>query len=258
MILMALILGVLGWVVGVVAVHSAEAIMTERALRQPQCPYCTQPYEPLQWSAIVAHLAGHRRCGACDRPVRSARLGGELFVMVTWALLGWRFGLTLRVLYALLALLPLAMVMVTDLETKRIPNLIMLPSIGIMLVLGTLFGPALPRLGMWKWWYTVSGAFIGFAVFRLLVWLGTALFGEGALGEGDMTLATYAGAAVGFPVIIETLVVAFILGGVGALAVLIGRRDASLQTAIPYGPFIVLGAGITLIWGPEIMGWFLG
>jgi prepilin signal peptidase PulO-like enzyme (type II secretory pathway) len=150
------------------------------------------------------------------------------------------------------------MVMVTDLETKRIPNLIILPSIGVMLVLGTILGPALPRLASWRWWYTAAGAFIGFVVFRILVWLGTALFGEGALGEGDMTLATYAGAVVGFPVIIESLVVAFALGGVGALAVLVGRREASLQTAIPYGPFIVLGTGATLIWGPEIMGWFLG
>jgi prepilin signal peptidase PulO-like enzyme (type II secretory pathway) len=110
---------------------------------------------------------------------------------------------------------------------------------------------------MGRWWYAGVGAFIGFIVFRLLVWLGTALFGEGALGEGDMTLATYAGVVVGFPVVIELLVIAFLLGGVGALLVLVGRRDASLKTAIPYGPFIVLGAGVTLIWGPEILSWFL-
>ncbi len=254
----ALILGVLGWLVGTVVVHGAEAIMTERSLGRPQCPYCTAEYAPLQWSAVVAYLTGRHRCEACNRPVRLARLAGELFVTVSWALLGWRFGLTLRVVYSLLALLPLAMVMVTDLETKRIPNLIMMPAIGLMLVVGTTLGPALPSLVMWRWWYTLAGAAIGFITFRLLVWLGTALFGEGALGEGDMTLATYAGAALGFPVVIETLVVAFFLGGLGALVVLVARRDSSLRTAIPYGPFIVLGAGLTLIWGPEIMGWFLG
>jgi leader peptidase (prepilin peptidase)/N-methyltransferase len=239
------------------AVHGAEALMIERPLRRPRCPYCTHAYAPVQWSAIAAYLTGRRHCEGCGRPVRPARLAGELFVVGTWALLGWRFGLTLRVVYAMLALLPLAMVMVTDLETKRIPHLIMMPSIGLMLILGTIFGPALPRLAVGKWWYAGAGALIGFGVFRLLVWLGTALFGEGALGEGDMTLATYAGAVVGFPVIIETLVVAFFLGGVGAVVVLVTRRDASLQTAIPYGPFIVLGAGFTLIWGPEIIGWFL-
>lgn len=254
----ALLLGGLGWLVGTIAVHGAEAIMTERALRRPQCPYCTARYTPLQWSAITAYLTGRHRCESCNRPVREARLAGELFVAATWTLLGWRFGLTLRVAYSLLALLPLAMVMVTDLETKRIPNLIMMPSIGLMLILGTAFGPALPRLAMWQWWYALVGALIGFVVFRLLVWLGTALFGEGALGEGDMTLATYAGAVVGFPVIIETLVVAFFLGGLGAVVVLVANRKTSLRTAIPYGPFIVLGAGLTLIWGPEIMGWFLG
>lgn len=257
MVVTAFILGLLGWLVGVLAVHGAEAVMTERSLHRPQCPYCTEPYHPVQWSAVTAYLSGRRRCGACGQPIRAARLAGEAFVMIVWALLGWRFGVTLRVLYSMLALLPLAMVMVTDLETKRIPHLIMMPSIGAMLILGTLFGPALPRLGLWRWWYTLVGAFIGFIVFRILVWLGTALFGEGALGEGDMTLAAYAGAVVGFPVIIESLVLAFFLGGIGALAVLVGRRDSSLKTAIPYGPFIVLGAGISLVWGPEIMSWFL-
>ena len=257
MIVTAVVFGLLGWLVGVLVVHGAEAVMTGRGLSRPRCPYCTEPYGPLQWSAGVAYLTGHRRCASCDRPVRPARLAGEVFVVVVWGLLGWRFGLTLRVLYSLVAVLPLAMVMVTDLETRRIPNLIMMPSIGLFLVLGTLFGPALPVLGMGRWWYAGVGAFIGFIVFRLLVWLGTALFGEGALGEGDMTLATYAGVVVGFPVVIELLVIAFLLGGVGALLVLVGRRDASLKTAIPYGPFIVLGAGVTLVWGPEILSWFL-
>ena len=258
MLITALILGLLGWVVGTFATHRAEAVMVGRPLRQPQCPYCTEAYDPVQWSAIASFVSGRRRCASCGRPVRQARLAGELFVTLTWGLLGWRFGVSLRVIFSLLSLVPLAMVMVTDLETKRIPNLIMMPSILAALILGTIFGPPLPSLASWAWWHSVAGAFIGFAVFRILVWLGTALFGEGALGEGDMTLATYAGAVVGFPVIIEALILSFFLGGLGALLVLVFGRNASLETAIPYGPFIVLGTGLALIWGPEIVMWFMG
>jgi leader peptidase (prepilin peptidase)/N-methyltransferase len=71
-----------------------------------------------------------------------------------------------------------------------------------------------------------------------------------------MTLATYAGAVVGFPLVIITLLLMIAFGGVGAAGVIIARKG-SLKTAIPYGPFIILGCVTTMLWGPEILLWFL-
>jgi leader peptidase (prepilin peptidase)/N-methyltransferase len=184
------------------------------------------------------------------------RLLGELFVAVSWGLIAWRFGLRPRSLFAMAALIPQAMILVTDLEVKLVPNRIMLPAIAAMLVLGTAFGPALPAVQGWRWWQTLAGAGIGFAVFRLLVWIGVAIFGEGALGEGDITLAAYCGAVVGFPLVFESLVLAFVLGGVGAFLVILTRRG-KFGTAIPYGPYIILGCAAAQIWGAEILAWFL-
>ena len=160
-----------------------------------------------------------------------------------------------RLWLSLLATLPLAMVVVTDLEAKLIPNLIILPSIAVMLVLGAVFGPALPSLVSWHWWDVFAGAFVGFISLRILIWIGVAVFGEGALGEGDMTLATYVGAVVGFPIIVESLLLTILMGGIGAVAVLIARRG-SLKSAIPYGPFIALGATVCMLWGVVIVRWY--
>jgi leader peptidase (prepilin peptidase)/N-methyltransferase len=156
------------------------------------------------------------------------------------------------VVLGLLGLLPLAMIMVTDLETKMVPNLITLPSIGVMLLIGTLFGPAPLALPKWTWLTSIEGALVGFGVMRVLVWLGVAVFGEGALGEGDITLATYVGAFLGFPMVVEGLLLAFVLGGVGAFLVLLFRRG-TLNTAIAYGPYIILGGTLTLLFGREIV-----
>jgi leader peptidase (prepilin peptidase)/N-methyltransferase len=166
-----------------------------------------------------------------------------------------RYGMSPRVGLAMVVLIPLAMILVTDLEAKRVPNVIMLPSLAVMLVVGSLFGAALPWTADGSWWSSLAGAALGFVIFRLLIWLGVAIFGEGALGEGDMTLASYVGAAVGFPVVLEALLLAFLLGGVGALLVLVVRKGG-LKTAIPYGPFIILGCAVTLIWGGELLQWF--
>jgi len=86
--------------------------------------------------------------------------------------------------------------------------------------------------------------------------LGVAAFGPGAMGEGDITLATYTGLVVGFPLILISLLLMIVFGGVGAAGVVIARKG-SLKTAIPYGPFIILGCVVTLLWGPQILHWFL-
>ncbi len=248
---MPILIALLGLLISGPLMHLAEAITARRALAAPQCPYCTAPYPPIQWNATLALVTGRGRCPECDKGLRIPRILGELTVAVTWGLLIALYGFNGRTLMAMLAVVPLGMIMVSDLEQKLIPNLITLPALGIMLLLGIIAGPAFPALGQSRWWYTPAGALLGFLILRILVSLGVALFGEGALGEGDITLATYLGATLGFPFILVALVLTFLLGGVGAAAVLVTRRG-KLGTAIPYGPFLILGGIITMLWGMDV------
>ncbi|HOU14255.1 MAG TPA: A24 family peptidase [Anaerolineae bacterium] len=253
---MTFVIALFGLVVGTLAVHTAEAVMAQRQLGKPLCAFCSTPYAPLQWSATLALVTGRGHCRACGKFFRLPRLIGELFTALSWGLLVGLNGLTPRVVFAMLAVIPLTMIMVTDLEAKRVPNAIMLPAIGVIFVVGTIFGPPLPTLKTWEWWYVPAGGALAFIVLRLFVTLGVAVFGPGAMGEGDITLATYTGAVVGFPLIIISLLLMIAFGGIGALGVVIARKG-SLKTAIPYGPFIILGCVVTLLWGPEILRWFL-
>ncbi len=251
---------VLGLAAGAAGAHIAEAMMARRAWQAPYCPYCQTPSRPAQWSALLALLTGRWRCGSCSKPARWPRLAGELFLAAVWVALAARYGLSLRTVYAALTAVPLMMVLVTDLEAKLIPNRIMLPAIGALLVLGLLYGPAVPGAVARGWWAPLAGGLLGFTVFWLLGVVGVALLGEGALGAGDVKLAAYVGCVVGFPLVVEALLLTFLLGGVGAALVLLARRDSlrgGLRIAIPYGPFLVLGAAITLIWGMELLRWFL-
>lgn len=253
---MPVLVAVLGLVVGALASHIAEAVMVKRPLTKPICPFCTVPFSPVQWSATLALVTGQGCCRACGKVFRWPRLIGELFTALSWGLLVGLNGLHPRVIFAMLTVVPLTMIMVTDLEAKRVPNVIMLPAIGVIFVVGAIFGPALPALNTWKWWYAPAGALVAFIVLRIFVTAGVAAFGPGAMGEGDITLATYTGAVVGFPLVIISLLLMIAFGGIGAAGVVIARKG-SLKTAIPYGPFIILGCVVTLLWGPEILQWFL-
>ena len=100
------------------------------------------------------------------------------------------------------------------------------------------------------------GAIVGSA----LLWGGYALLrllSAGSLGRGDVTLAAALGAPLGFmgatgrsyagdlyPLLIATLIT-FVLGGLASLWVL--ARGKSAKTRIPFGPFMIAGAALTLI-----------
>jgi len=255
--MLALVGGLLGVAVGSLASHVGMAVLGQRRVQTPICPYCGEAYRPVQWSAISAYLTGHGRCQTCGRAIRMPYVLGEVFLGSMWAVLLGRYGITPRVLLALVASVPQAMLLVTDTAARLVPNRIVFPSIGAALVVGSLVGPAVPFVEDHTWWQSLAGAAVAFILFRLLVWLGVALLGEGALGEGDMTLATYIGAVVGFPLVLEAVLLGIIAGAIGALGMLLLKKGG-LRTAMPYGPYLILGCALTLVWGGEILMWYLG
>ena len=43
----------------------------------------------------------------------------------------------------------------------------------------------------------------------------------------------------------------------GVALILRGRAKLGGFTAVPYGPFLALGAVVWMFWGPEIVRWYL-
>ncbi len=252
-VLMTLLSMALAVPIGALGVYWAEQALTYER-RAPHCAYCGAPLRHRQWSALLA-LFTAPRCRACGRMLRWPRLFGELLLVAFWGLIVARYGLTWRVAYTLLASVPLMMVTVTDLETRLIPNRISLPSIAVALVLGMLVGPAAPYVQAWRFWHAPLGGLLYGGVFFILVKVGTAIWGEGALGEGDVTLATLCGLLVGPFYVLLSFVLTILLGGVVTILGLLTRR-LHLRSAVPYGPFIVGATLLVLALGPDILAWW--
>ena len=76
------------------------------------------------------------------------------------------------------------------------------------------------------------------------------------INEIDVKLAAFVGLITGFPLVIEALVLTILVGAAVSLILLI-TRVRSLRDPIPYGPFLVVGAAVTILWGYPIAEWFL-
>ncbi|MBX3097690.1 MAG: prepilin peptidase [Fimbriimonadaceae bacterium] len=152
-------------------------------------------------------------------------------------------------LYFLAISIALALI---DLDSRKLPNKIVLPSMAVVLVL-----LALASFGTDDWWAllwaVVSGAIL--FVFYLLL----ALIYPAGMGLGDVKLAGVIGLVLGYfgwGALIVGAFAAFLLGGVFSIGLLFTGK-ATRKSGIPFGPWMLLGAWVGIIFGREISSWYL-
>jgi prepilin signal peptidase PulO-like enzyme (type II secretory pathway) len=258
-----LILG--GLLAGALINLFADSLPTARRLRRPACDYCGRPRPAVAWSAVTAYLTGRQRCPSCAAPLSLrhvvVELAATLLYVLVWLQTGTTSTTALHILYGSVFLL----VLVTDLEHRLILHMVMLPAIGLALA-GAFINPAFDSPMR-----ALLGGAIGLVV-GMLLYLGGKLFAhalgrmrgepiaETALGFGDVTLLTFIGLVVGAPEILLALVIGILSGGIFAGLYLLVRglvqRRYALYTAIPYGPFLILGGATMLYFGQYVMAWY--
>ena len=76
------------------------------------------------------------------------------------------------------------------------------------------------------------------------------------MGFGDVKLAVLMGLLLGFSNVLVALFLAFFFGAIiGVILMLLDRR--SLKSEIPFGPFLIIGTFFAMLWGEQIIQWYL-
>jgi leader peptidase (prepilin peptidase)/N-methyltransferase len=181
----------------------------------------------------------------------------ETLTAVLTVLLYVRFGLSpgLAVYFVFTA----ALIVITfiDLRLRIIPDVISLPGIGVGLAASAV--RALP--GGWSQLVNgLSGSFLGIlAGGGILLVVATAynlVTGKEGMGGGDIKLLAMIGAFLGWKGALFTLFAGSFAGAVvGGILMLFFGKD--LKYAVPFGPFLALGALVHLFSGEAILGWYI-
>jgi len=252
---MTILFTLLGLVAGGLVNQLGTDLLARRGLTRigirvrPHCPYCARERRWWQWLSLPAYLVGRASCPSCDAPISLRHPLTEIGLAVTygylWIVLGPSVKLVLYLIYSTI----FALILITDIERRLILNVVMYPSI----LIG--FGASFFTPGM-TWVSALAGGAIGFLFFLGAAIVGNSIFGSGALGYGDVKLAAFVGLITGFPLVIEALVLTILIGAAVSLILLV-TRVRTLRDPIPYGPFLVAGAVVTLLWGYPIARWFI-
>jgi leader peptidase (prepilin peptidase) / N-methyltransferase len=207
------------------------------------CMSCATPIAAWDNVPLVSYAVLRGRCRHCAAriPFRYPLVELVTALLVVACIL--RFRATADALVAAAFCAVLVAIAAIDAEHRIVPNRIVLPAALAFLVARLLLEPSVewPLAAL-----AASGAL-----------LAVALAYPAGLGMGDVKLALLLGAALGTGVAVA-LMVGLLAALVPAVILIIRRgQRAARKTAIPFAPFLALGAVVALFVGETLMNAYL-
>jgi len=105
------------------------------------------------------------------------------------------------------------------------------------------------------WQYSVVGALVGGGFLATIAGAFWLIRREEGMGMGDIKLLAMIGSFLGaFPALLVVLILSSVIGSVVGIAMILGR-GRSMRMAVPFGPFLALGALAYLLYGEALVHW---
>lgn len=226
--------------------------------------YCESCHKQISWHdniPLLSYVLLRGKCRHCKDTLSISHpavegLTGILFVWWYFAIFMF-FQLTqqpfvvLQPVFWLCVGLILLAIFVIDLRTMIIPD-ILTATLFILVLLYRLGLVAFGIMQVQDFWLAL-GSMIGATAFFFGIWFFTR--GKG-IGFGDVKLAAPLGMLLGWPAVMVWLFASFVIGGVVGVILLI-TKHAKMKQAVPFGPFLIIGTLIALIWGNKLYGWYV-
>jgi leader peptidase (prepilin peptidase)/N-methyltransferase len=191
------------------------------------------------------------RCRSCHTPISFRYVVVELLTAVAAVALYFRvgFGVEWLVLFAFLS----ALIVITfiDLDHRIIPDVISLPGMAVGFLLSLRGEPGPGPLS------SAVGIVTGGGMLLAVAWAYHAWTGREGMGGGDIKLLGMIGAFLGWRSVPFTMLLSSLTGSVVGVA-LMWWTGSDTKYAIPFGPFLALGAATYVFCGDSLIAWYLG
>jgi leader peptidase (prepilin peptidase)/N-methyltransferase len=218
-----------------------------------KCPKCGTSIKPWDNIPVISYILLRGKCRACGEPISIRYPIVEAANGLLYLLVFFKFGLTGETFFYFAFVSALMVIALIDFDHQIIPDEITLPGVVIGLLAGSLLLPdPFQRIIPLGWKASLIGAALGFGLFYLV-----ALLSKGGMGGGDIKMMAMVGAILGWKGVLFTTFAGSLAGSLIGLYLII-FRGRGRKSKIPFGPFLAFGALIGLVFGQEILRWYLG
>jgi leader peptidase (prepilin peptidase)/N-methyltransferase len=221
------------------------------------CPSCRAPISALHNIPLLSYLALRGRCAHCQAKISLRYPAVELLSALSTAVVAWQFGFGWPAACAIVVGWFLIALTFIDLDHQLLPDALTLPLLWLGL-LASLTGwnssaHALPSDPV----SAIGGAALGYLSLWAVFHLFRLLTGKHGMGYGDFKLLAALGAWLGWQMLLPIVLLSAIVGAVVGLT-LIALRRAQRGNPIPFGPFLAAAGWVAMLWGPQMVGQYLG
>lgn len=268
MIGIAVIIGLFGLLIGSFLNVVIYRVPLGKSLVSPAsaCPTCDAEIKPYDNIPVVSWLLLRGKCRNCHAPISVRYPLVELGTGVAFFIVALVFvpailaavsaqaaiaAALVLVAYLYLAAISVALALI-DLDVRKLPNVIVLPSYIVGIVLFTAAAFLSGDFG------SLARAGIAMAALGILYFLMVLVY-PGGMGMGDVKLAGVLGLYLGWAgwgALFVGAFAAFILGGIFGI-VLMATGRATRKTGIPFGPWMLVGASVGILFGSVALGGYL-
>ena len=209
------------------------------------CPRCSALIAWYDNIPLLSFLVLRGHCRGCRAGIPWRYPIVEATTASAFALAYLLLGPTPQFLVAAVLLGALIAITAIDLRHQIIPDVISLPGIGVGFVANSLLPDGV------GWLDSLIGIAVGGGIFLVII-----LVSGGGMGGGDMKLGAMLGAFLGWKLGLLALLLGVLAGGaVAVVLLLLGRKGR--KEAIPFGPYLALGGAVALLWGDQVLTWYL-
>ena len=244
-------------------------------LPNSKCPNCDTPIKPYDNIPILGWLMLGGKCRSCKEPIAWRYPAVELLTALLFMLTYWQLGFMPFTPVANASVAAMIALVFIDAEHMILPNVITYPMFVIALIVrivypiafgttfsDTAYAPISSLHGWPPWALSLAGALLGALIGGGSLWLVGALWklarGVDAMGLGDVKLLLGIGALLGWRLTLLTIFIGAFTGAIAGIGVVIKQKDRNFQAQIPFGIFLGIGSVVSLLFGDQIIAWYLG
>ena len=222
-----------------------------------RCPLCDSPLKPYDNIPIVSFVLLGGKCRQCKAGISPRYPLVEVLNAFLYILVLWRFGPGWHLPFLLAFCSAMIVITFIDLDFKIIPDSISLPGIVVGLIAGSLVLPdPFDRLSPLGFRESALGFLAGGLVFFLIAEVSFRILRQEAMGGGDIKMMAMIGAFLGWKSVLLTTFAGSLFGSVVGISLML-LKGTGRKTKLPFGPFLALGALLSMLCGQEILSLYL-
>ena len=239
------------------------------------CPNCKNAIKPYDNIPLFSWLILRGKCRNCQNPISARYPAVELLTAILFVLVFWQIGFTAFLPVSLIFVASIVALIFIDAENMILPNVITYPLLVFALLVRLIFplfinasyfsDLAIYPLNQMSdyplWLVSLVGAVFGGLVGGGSLWLVGEIWkrlrGVDAMGLGDVKMMFAVGALLGWRLTLLTIFIGAFTGAVVGVFMISRQKEKDFQAQIPFGIFLGTGTIIALLFGEQMIKWYL-